>query len=214
MVVRHDGDDSDSGRSGGKASGSEEKVVEWVGRWWEMMIWVAARLLEDRDAAEDIGQRVFMKALSIARSDPDEVDGIRKPSAWLVEITRKQASGVLRTEKRRRRLRRENGDEIRDNLFPERDKGSEGDPRAERVLEAAPLVLTERQLGVVRLVWEGMEDDEIARELGLKRGTVRRHRTDAIRKLREHMSQEGGGIRHEFVRLWRGGMGAASGRWD
>ncbi len=72
-------------------------MEEWVGSPWEEMTTAAARVLADRDTAKDIVQRAFMKALSIARSDPDEVDGIRKPSAWLVEITRKLAFGVLRT---------------------------------------------------------------------------------------------------------------------
>ena len=66
---------------------------------------LATRLLEDSDAAEDVVQRVFIKALSKARSDPDAIERIRKPQAWLLRTTRNMASGVLRTEARRRRRR-------------------------------------------------------------------------------------------------------------
>lgn len=150
------------------------------------------RILEDSDAAEDIVQRARMKVLSRARSSPDYVEKIRKPCAWMAEIARKQAFDVLKTEARRSRLRRENGDAIRANLFPKPAVEREEDMRVERVLEAASRVLTERQLAVFLLALEGMSDEEIARELRVKRGTVRRHRTAAIRKLRVHTGQEGG----------------------
>ena len=188
MAAMHDGDEPASGEE----SAAEAKVCEWVESCWEVMKEAATVLLDDRDAAADVAQRAFMTALDRARSDPDEVNGIEKPCAWLVGITRRQAFGVLRTEARRRRLRRENGYEIRENLFPEPGPGSEEDLQAEWVLEAAPKVLTGRQLEVVLIALEGMTDEEITPELDVKRGTVRRHRTDAIRKLRKHVSQAAG----------------------
>ena len=192
VAAQHDGDEPALGRPRLEASLAKAKVADWAERWWGVMARVAARLLEDRDAAEDAVQRAFMRALSLARSDPHEVERIRNPGAWMAEITRKQAVGVLRTEARRRELRRNNGDEIRDNLFPVPGAERDENPRSEQALEAATRVLTQRQLEVFLLAWDGMADEEIARRLGLKRGTVRRHRTAAIRKLREHMSQGGG----------------------
>ena len=134
-------------------------------------------------------QRAFMRALSEGRRDPDEIARIRKPFAWMLKITRNMALDVLETEARRRRLRRENGDEIREILFPEPDAGSERDPRADRVLEAAAGVLTTRQFEVFCLAWEGMNDKDIARDLGMKRNTVRWHRTEAIRRFREYFER-------------------------
>lgn len=186
MAARHDGDEAPD-RAGREVSTAEAKVEEWVDRWWEAMTRVAVRLLEDRDAADDVVQRAFMRALSIARTDPKAVKGIRNPSAWLLRITRNLASGVLRTEARRREFRRENGDEIRASLFAEPGAGGERDPRAGRVLKAAPRVLTKRQLEVFGLAWEGMDDEGIAEELGVKGPTVRWHRAEAIRKLRKHL---------------------------
>lgn len=170
---------------------AEAKVVGWLRRWREVMTAAAEPRVGDRDAAEDIVQQASMTALSIARSNPDRVLKIQQPSSWLVRITRNVATGVLRTDARRRRLSKENGGKIRE-LFPNRD--AEEDPRAERVREAAPRVLTKRQLEVSGLQLQGMEDDEIARDLGMKPETVRWHRTEAIRRLREHFSRsEGGG---------------------
>lgn len=120
-----------------KASGAEVVVEQWVCCWWGTMVRVAANRLKDRDVAEDIAQQAFMKALSIARSDPSAVETVRNPCRWLTTITRKLASGLLRTEGRRRRLRRENADEILEQLFPHSDGGSEEDSRLKRVLEIA-----------------------------------------------------------------------------
>ena len=167
-------------------------MEEWAGMWWEAMRKVAVSRLHDHDVAEDVVQRAFVTALSKARSNPDALNRIRNPLAWLLKITANLASGVLRTEARRHELRRKNGDEIRENLFPDPDAGSETDLRAERFLEAAPSVLTTRQFEVFRLLWEGREIEEVARKLGMKPGTVRWHRMEAIRKLREHMSRRGG----------------------
>ena len=179
MVEERVGDQPASGRPGLKASRAEVKIEEWSGRWAEAMTKLATHLLMDRHAAEDVVQRAFTKALTEARSNPDLIDRIRNPLAWLLKTTRNMASDVLRTEERRRRLRRENADEIRENLNAEPDAGSGHDPRAERVLEASTMVLTKRQFEVVRLLWEGMEDDEIARELGMMPRTVRWHRAEA-----------------------------------
>ena len=87
---------------------------------------------------------------------PDHRSGLlegaeeKRPRAWLLKITRNMASDVLKTAGHRRLLRRENGDEIRENLFPQPDEGGERDRRVDQVLEAAPTVLTKRQLQVLR----------------------------------------------------------------
>ncbi|MDE0234295.1 MAG: sigma-70 family RNA polymerase sigma factor [Gemmatimonadota bacterium] len=191
MAAQHQGDEPASDGLGRKATGAEAKVEEWVGKWRAGMVKVAADVLGDIDAAEDIAQEAFMKALHIARSDPAAVFALWNPRAWLVKLTRILASGVLRTKRRRHRLRRENADEIRKKLFPDRYAGKEEESRVERVLETAERVLTNRQLEVFRLAWTGMEEVEIAHELKLSRVTVRRHQTDAIRRLQEHIVSGG-----------------------
>lgn len=194
VVEQRAGDQPASGRPGLKASRAEAKVEEWVTRSGEATAKLAAHVLMDRDAAEDVVQRVFMMVLSEARSDPDAIERIRNPRAWLLETTRNVALGVLKTKARRRRLRRQNGDRIRESLFPEPDAGSGRDPRAERVLEAAPSVLTKRQHEVFCLRMEAREDAEITREPGMKPGTVRWHWAEAIRRLREyHPARAAGG---------------------
>ena len=157
MSARHDGAQPASDRPGPTMSGAEAMVEKWAGKYREAMTKFATKRLEDRDAAEDVVQQAFKRALSRARRDPGKIATIRKPLAWMLKITRNKVSDVLRTEGRRRWLRRENGDEIREILFPEPDPGSGQNLRAERVLEEAPRVLTKRQLEVFGLVWEGVK---------------------------------------------------------
>lgn len=191
MAARRNGCEPASGRPGPTVPGAEARVGEWEGKYREAMTMVATRILEDRHLGEDVVQRVFVTVLSEARRDPDKIAKIRKPRAWMLKFTTNMASDMSKTEARRHRIRRENGDEIREILFPEPDAGSERDPRVERVAEAAPIMLTKRQIEVFDLWREGMEDKEIARELGIGRGTVRWHRMEAIRRLREHLGNGG-----------------------
>ena len=158
-----------------------------MGEHRAVMIKAATRLLDDRDAAEDIAQQASVTALSIARSKPAQVHAVRNPSAWLATISQKLAYSVLKTEARRRELNRKNESDIRHNLFPIPDPRAQTHTEAERVLDAAPLVLTERQLEIFRLLWQGMKNKEIARKLGTKPGTVRWHQMKALRRLQDHI---------------------------
>lgn len=179
---------------GSRGCGAEAKVAEWARSFREVMMEVAVSRLEDPEAAEDCVPRALVRALAVVRSDPDALEKIRNRPAWLVQITRNMAAGVSRTEVRRSRSRRDNGDRIRENLFSKPVAPIEEDPRTERLREAAPRVLKERQLEVFDLHLEGMEDVEIARELDMKPETVRWHRAEGIRNLREHLFGGGGGV--------------------
>ena len=70
----------------------------------------------------------FMMALSKARSDPDAIERMRNPPAWL-KTTRNMVSGVLKTGGVPVPVPPGERDRIRENLFPEPEAGSARDPR-------------------------------------------------------------------------------------
>ena len=162
--------------------------MRWVGRWRRAMVSAAVERLGDADAAEDIVQEALAKVLSIARSNPKVVERVRDPRAWLVWITRNLAYDALRKGDRQGRIRLENEDDIRRALFPRLDGGTEGVPEVGQLLDIAQRILTPRQFSVVHLALRGMEDADIALELGLASVTVRRHRGEAIRRLRKELA--------------------------
>ena len=153
------------------------------------MLAVALRGLDDDgDAAEDIVQKAALKVLVIARRKPTMVEEVRDPCAWLVRVTKNMVHDYRRTGSRRERILFENEEHVRENLFRAVDEGGEVDPRWDEILQVAPRILTLRQLAVVRRVLDGMEDPEIALDLGLTPVTVRRHRGEAIRRLRKKLT--------------------------
>ena len=161
------------------------------------MLDVALRGLDDDgDAAEDIVQKAALKVLVIARRKPTKVEEVRDPSAWLVRVTKNMVHDDRRTGNRRKRIFYENEEHVRENLFPALDEGGGVDPGRDEILQVAQGILTPRQLAVVRRVLDGMEDSEIALDLELTPVTVRRHRGEAIRRLRKEFAppaNSGGG---------------------
>ncbi len=153
------------------------------------MLAVALRGLDDDgDAAEDIVQRAALKVLMIARRKPTMVEEVRYPCAWLVRVTKNMVHDARRTENRRELILFENEDHVRETLFPAVDEGGGVDPRRDEILQVAQGILTPRQLAVVHLMFDGMEDPEIALELGLTPVTMRRHRGEAIRRLQKKLT--------------------------
>ena len=176
-----------SGWTERRVSSAEPRLERWVRRWRDVMVTEAMSRMGDRDAAEDIVQDAIKKVLAIARLNPEIVEKVRNPRSWLILITRNVAYDVWRTAARREKLRIENEARVREALFPDPGQGHEADPRSGRILESGGRLLTGRQFAVVDLMLTGMNDAEIAGELKIAPGTVRRHRGEAIRTLREHL---------------------------
>ena len=51
-------------------------------------------------------------------------------------------------------------------------------------------VPTQRQMEVLRLLAQGLTDDEVARALGLSRQSVKNHKTELFRRMKVHSKVE------------------------
>lgn len=167
-------------------------VQEWAERCREEMIQTAMQRCRDLDEAEEMVQEALVTAVHIGRRDPTILEGVRNPCRWLTGITRNVDRERQKKEKRRKRIENENGDEIRETVYPEPDPGWDVDSLSEQVLDAAKQLLTPSQLKTARCMLQGMKDEEIAAELGRARSTVRWHRMSVVRILRKH-ALEGNG---------------------
>lgn len=175
----------------GSGSGGDALVAEWVERWRPSLVEVALGWVGDRDQAEDLVQETLARVIAIAHSDPRVLDEIRRPYAWLVAITRNVTLDALGKQARRERILRENQTEVREQLHPLPDTGWDVDRLCERVTDAAERNLSEKQLRIIRAMLGGKTDAQISREEGVARSTVRWHRREAARSLREAIA--GGG---------------------
>lgn len=81
--------------------GTSTEVTGLVNRHQELVFSVALAVLRDRQAAEDVSQEVFLKALDhVGRVDPARVP------AWLATLARRRAIDYLRARRRREELYR------------------------------------------------------------------------------------------------------------
>ncbi|MYG81649.1 MAG: hypothetical protein F4187_07760 [Gemmatimonadetes bacterium] len=80
---------------------------------------------------------------------------------------------------------RDNSTEVREGLCPTADSGWDVDWLCERVRDIAERKLTGRQLRMARKMMAGRTDAQIAREESVARSTVRWHRREAARAIRE-----------------------------
>lgn len=159
------------------AEGSERAFRELVSRYQSRVINLVSRLLNDREASDDISQEVFVRVYLHRKNYRRGA----KFSTWLFTI----AANLAKNEIRRRRRRRNwsSLDELQETL---RDSSLQlMDPRANREHEvetrqiqamvgAAISTLPERyRLALVLRDIEGLPYEEIAQVLRIPGGTVR-----------------------------------------
>jgi RNA polymerase sigma factor (sigma-70 family) len=119
----------------------------------------ARTLLADEDAAQDVLQEVFLKALRVPADDPL----IENPMGWFYRTTTNLCLNRLRNTKRRRQLLAEPGTEL---VFaPDADASM----IVKRILEALP---EELQAAAIFYYIDELSHDEIAVLLGTSRRTV------------------------------------------
>ena len=125
----------------------------------------------DPDAAEDAAQEAFVRAHRTG------LDRLERPGAWLLVVGTRE---LLRHRKRRR---------IEDEKWAER--GSPAVPGTDTIADRADLLAALRQLPdrqravVVARYYYGLTYDEIARQFGVKSGTVGATLHQALEKLRQ-----------------------------
>jgi len=146
-------------------------------RYGEGLLRVAYALVGERAGAEDVVQETLMAAFS-------GLPGFRGESSvrtWLVSILTRQAARYNRREARRRHKPIADAEGLRDAAA-----GNRQDVRIDLAAALRGLEETYRQVIVLREI-EGLSYDEIARVLGVPRGTVESRLYRAREALRERL---------------------------
>ncbi len=158
------------------ASGSEDGLVELVGRYRDRFYGVARRMLGDEGEAEDAVQATFLRVFRHAGSYRDEW----KSSTWLYRILTNTCIDLWR---KRRRLAE----------VPESEASPTTEPRGtdrldvERALAKLP---AEARAILVLCYAEDLSYAEIARARGITVNTVKTQLLRAKRLMRKHLSEE------------------------
>ena len=153
-------------------------------RYGRLIFSMALRVVQDRGAAEEITQDVFLRCWrSLDRYQPSQ----GSLAAWMLSITHNRAIDELRS-RRGKDTRREISDDI---LQPQ----AAIDPGFEEALlrgeiQQALQMLPVAQRDVIELVfWSGLTRREIAERLSLPLGTVHTRLRLGMDKLRESLRQ-------------------------
>jgi RNA polymerase sigma-70 factor (ECF subfamily) len=165
------------------ARGDAEAFEALFDRYGDLVYSVAYRVLEDRHAAEDIAQEVFLKFWR----RPSLFDAGRgRFTTWLISVTRNRAIDERRA---RRRLDR---DDPGGALEAEATAPDAGDPGRLAVLvheraavrEALKALPAEQRLAIELAYFGGLTQSEVAERLSLPLGTVKTRIRLGMQKLR------------------------------
>src|SRR5262245_42789027 len=153
-------------------------------RYGRLIFSMALRVVQDRGAAEEITQDVFLRCWrSLDRYQPSQ----GSLASWLLSITHNRAIDELRS-RRGKNTRREISDDV---LQPQ----AAIDPGFDEALlrgeiQQALQLLPVAQRDVIELVfWSGLTRREIAERLSLPLGTVHTRLRLGMDKLRESLQQ-------------------------
>ena len=153
-------------------------------RYGRLVFSMALRVVQERGAAEEITQDVFVRCWrSLDRYQPSQ----GSLASWLLSITHNRAIDELRS-RRGKNTRREISDDVLQPLATIDSGFDEALLRGEirQALEQLP----EAQRDVIELVfWSGLTRREIAEQLSLPLGTVHTRLRLGMDKLRESLRQ-------------------------
>ena len=159
------------------AEGSERAFSELVGRYRSRVLNLVSRLLNDREASDDISQEVFVRVYLHRKNYRRGA----KFSTWLFTIAANLAKNEIRRRKRRRNW--SSLDELQEQLHdsslqlmdPKGNREAEVDSaQIQGIVGEAITTMPERyRLALVLRDVEGLAYEEIAQVLGIPGGTVR-----------------------------------------
>ncbi|WP_226582683.1 RNA polymerase sigma factor [Halobacillus litoralis] len=162
-------------------------------RYEKLLYSFAYRMTNDKQAAEEVMQDVFVK-LWRGRGAGHYVKERGKFSSWLLTITRNASIDLLRKKK------------VQEVEWDGRDSLNEDLPGVEQVIEdkeerdqlrnAIDTLPDEQQRMICLFYFQGLSQREIAEKCDIPLGTVKGRVRLALKKLREHLEKEGG-IVHE-----------------
>jgi RNA polymerase sigma-70 factor (ECF subfamily) len=164
-------------------NGNEASFNELVGRYQEKVYWIARRLVNDHDQADDIVQDVFIKVYSALKKFRGE-SGFY---TWLYRITVNVALNAIRKQRVR--------DFIRIDEFFETAEDEDGQPDAliekdeqQKLVEEAITKLPEKQKAVFILrYYEELSYEEISVILKTSIGGLKANFFHATKKIGEYV---------------------------
>lgn len=160
-----------------------EAFQSLVFRYQKKVYFMALRMTKDHDSADDIAQESFVKAyLNLSSFKTEYPFG-----SWIFKICMNLAINYLKREKRL--VREENiKDETEfttvESLFP-----SEADKLREEIQKAVDALPADFKAVFVLRIYEEQSYDQIARVLGISRGTVMSRLFRARKKLQKSLKK-------------------------
>ena len=166
------------------AAGDAEALLTLYDRYSPVLLAVALRVLSDRHEAEEVLQDALTRIWFEAHSfDPERGSAI----TWLVTVTRNRAIDVVRT--RGRRARTEDSVGLVPEVGPATPESEAAESQRARVVRDALALLSPEQRSALDLAYfGGLSHSEIAEELGWPLGTVKSRIAQAVRLLREKLT--------------------------
>jgi len=154
----------------------DERAFETIyDRHYRLVFGVALRILDDRAAAEDVTQAVFLKLWS----DPDAFRG-GNLAGWLARVSRNRALDVVRS-KAIRATDTIPADVPLDETLDETVFARIERARIRSALDALP---EEQSIPITLGFFGGITHEEIARRLGIPLGTIKSRIRLGLRRLR------------------------------
>jgi RNA polymerase sigma-70 factor (ECF subfamily) len=171
------------------AARESEALEALYAKYGGLVYGIALRVLGDPAMAEEATQDAFLRAWRGAAAYSPERGA---PATWLGRIARNWAIDALRSTRARGALARDDWSEFEDSraLGPEEEAGR--DSRAAQVREAVAALPEAQRTALSLAFFEGLTHVEIARRLGLPLGTVKSRIREAMRALRDALSEGAG----------------------
>ncbi len=185
----HDSGPWDEDLAARVARGDADAFEALFARYGDLVYSVAYRVLEDRHAAEDIAQEVFLKLWR----RPSLFDAARgRFATWLISVTRNRAIDE-------RRVRRRPGRDDAGAMEADPPTAEADDPgslavlvrQREAVREALSALPPEQRLAIELAYFGGLTQSEVAERLSLPLGTVKTRIRLGMQKLRAALERWG-----------------------
>jgi len=173
------------------ALGDRAAFGQLFDRYHQLALNLAARVLNERQEAEDVVQEVFLQLWRDASSYRQERGNL---STWIVAITRSRAIDKLRSRKARRVLDLGDNEQMQD--FAERlPDPTERPGRLDTQLlmrKAFGSLAVDQRVAIEMAYYEGMSQSEIAEALREPLGTIKTRIRSGLLRLKQALSPDVG----------------------